>query len=255
MRFCLLGSGSKGNCLWIEEDRKAAVIDNGLSCSEFLVRARAAGLEPGLLRHVVVSHEHTDHLSGVGPLARKFDATVHMTELAAEKASAGVGRVRLKTFKPGDRLDLGPVSLTAMTSSHDTVDPVVFVARGRKVSLGAVTDLGAVTHLIREGLRNLDALVLEFNHDVGRLLSGPYPEFLKQRVRGRRGHLSNEQAGELLRELNHPGLRLVVLAHISETNNTPELAMAAALAALEGAEYSPVLLAAGQWQPTEIFEL
>ncbi|MDR2367919.1 MAG: MBL fold metallo-hydrolase [Deltaproteobacteria bacterium] len=254
MRFCLLASGSKGNCVWIGAagGGGSVLIDNGLSCSEFLKRATLAGLPLGGLRDIVVSHEHSDHIGGVGPLARKLGLTVHMTKIAAVSHATRLGPVRLRTFEPGDTLGMGDISLSTMTGSHDAADPVAFVARRGGKSLGLATDLGVVTQLIRRNLEGLDALILEFNHDLGMLLGGPYPFFLKQRVRGRLGHLSNDEAAEALRSLNHPGLRELVLAHLSETNNDPGLARRAAESALAGHGHRPNLTVASQARPTAI---
>jgi phosphoribosyl 1,2-cyclic phosphodiesterase len=255
MRLCVLASGSKGNCIWVEEGRRALLLDNGLSYKEFCKRAQSAGLDKALLKDVAVSHEHSDHVKGIGPLARQLNLTVHLTAGAASAAGSVIGEVRTSIFRAGDGIDFGPLSLTTVTGSHDARDPVVFVVRTAAKSVGVVTDLGAATQLVRRSITGLDALVLEFNHDPTMLIEGPYPLFLKQRVRGRQGHLSNEQAGELLKEVSHPELSLVVLAHLSEINNTPELARAAALKALEEAGHEPKLAVASQHLPTKIFEV
>jgi phosphoribosyl 1,2-cyclic phosphodiesterase len=129
------------------------------------------------------------------------------------------------------------------------------VIRTQNRSLGLVTDLGVATLLVRQNLHNLDGLILEFNHDLNMLLNGPYPFPLKQRVRSRLGHLSNEQAAEVFREVNHPGLKEVVLAHLSQTNNTPELARQAAEAVLADSPHQPRLTVANQFVPTAILEI
>jgi phosphoribosyl 1,2-cyclic phosphodiesterase len=255
MRFCLLASGSKGNCVWIEEGPRAILIDNGLSCAEFMRRARLAGLDVSRIGDVVVSHEHVDHIGGVGPLARKLKLRVHLTGVAAGLFSGRIGEADLRTFEPGETLDFDPISLTALTGSHDSADPVVFVARGRNKALGLATDLGTATLLVRRSLSGMDGLILEFNHDLGMLINGPYPPELKQRVRGRRGHLSNDEAAEVFKQLNHPGLKEVVLAHLSQINNTPELARLAAESALEGAAHRPNLTVADQSRPTPVLEI
>jgi phosphoribosyl 1,2-cyclic phosphodiesterase len=255
MRFCLLASGSKGNSIWIERDGRALIIDNGLSCSEFFKRASQAGLVTSRIKDIVVSHEHSDHIGGVGPLARKLNLTVHMTRLAALAHATRLGTVRLKTFETGQTLDFGPIALQTMTGSHDTVDPIAFVVKANSKSLGLATDLGVVTQLIHQNLRHLDALILEFNHDLNMLLDGPYPFFLKQRVRSRLGHLSNEEAATALKVLLHPGLKELVLAHISQTNNTPELARLAAESALASQPHRPNLTVASQFSPTAVIEI
>jgi phosphoribosyl 1,2-cyclic phosphodiesterase len=255
MRFCLLASGSKGNCIWIEEGPRAVLVDNGLSCVDFMHRAKAVGLDTSRVKDIVVSHEHGDHIGGVGPLARKLGLNVYVTETVSVQHGNKLGNVRLKTFSPGQNLELGAITLNTLTSSHDTVDPVVFVAHSQGKSLGLVTDLGVVTGLILQSLRHLDALILEFNHDVEMLINGPYPVQLKQRVRSRQGHLSNDEAAEVFRELIHPGLKEIVLAHLSQTNNTPELARKAAEEVLASSPHRPNLTVADQFVPTAIMEI
>jgi phosphoribosyl 1,2-cyclic phosphodiesterase len=256
MRFCLLASGSRGNCVWVESGGRALLVDSGLSMAELGRRAAAAGLDPARAEAVVVTHEHSDHVGGVGPLARRLRIPVYATAGCARAAGSRLeGLPRLEIFEAGRTIDLGFLSVRTVPSSHDAADPVVMAIRsgasGR--ALGLATDLGAATGLVREALKGADALIVEFNHDLRMLIDGPYPYWLKQRVRSRRGHLSNEQGAELVASLAHPGLARVVLAHLSENNNTQELALAAARAAL-GPDGPPVA-AAGQWAPTEVFSL
>jgi phosphoribosyl 1,2-cyclic phosphodiesterase len=255
MKFCLLASGSKGNATWIEEDDLAVLIDNGLSAKELSARAQDVGLSLARLRAVVVTHEHSDHVKGIGPLARRDHLTVWATQATVKAAGPALQGVCLRNFAVGDELDLGFLTLTSLPVPHDAADPSAFVARSRNGVLGLITDLGAPTHLIRESLKGLSALVVEFNHDLNLLLEGPYPYWLKQRVRGRFGHLSNEEGAELLSQVYHPGLKIVILGHLSEINNTPSLALAAAQGALERLGAAPKLLAAEQSQPTPVFTL
>jgi phosphoribosyl 1,2-cyclic phosphodiesterase len=255
MRFCLLASGSKGNAIWIEDSGRAVVIDMGLSYKEFARRAKLAGLDVSLVKALIISHEHSDHTGGVGPVARKLSIPVWASENTPQAAQGRLDNVKLNTFQAGDELDFDFIGVKTVISSHDAANPVVFVINGRKVKLGLATDLGTVTTLVFDSLKDADALILEFNHDFEMLLNGPYPYFLKQRVRSRHGHLSNEQAAEILKDLVHKGTKRVVLAHLSETNNTPQLARQAAHEVLSRLPYSPSLSVAGQWEPTEVFEL
>jgi phosphoribosyl 1,2-cyclic phosphodiesterase len=253
LRFCLLASGSKGNCVWVEEDGRAIIVDNGLSFVELKKRAQSAGINLASVRDVIISHEHTDHVQGVGPAARKLGLTVHVSQPTAEAAGAHLKNLAIRHFEPGQTLDFGFLKVKTITGSHDCADPSVFVVEGGRHRLGLATDLGVATALVRQEFSGLSALILEFNHDLQMLLSGPYPYFLKQRVRSRKGHLSNEQAAELLHELQHHNLQQVVLAHLSEVNNTPALALAAALASF--GQSPPPVAAASQWEPTEVFTL
>ncbi|MGL4209392.1 MAG: MBL fold metallo-hydrolase, partial [Candidatus Adiutrix sp.] len=161
------------------------------------------------------------------------------------------GKVDKDYFKTGDSLDFGPLKVRSVQISHDAVEPVCFVIGNEQGELGLATDLGAVTTLLRQNLLGLRALVLEFNHDYRLLMDGPYPWPLKQRVRSRVGHLSNEVAAELAAYLCHPDLKYLVLAHLSETNNHPDLALKAASGALNNAL---IPIAASQNQATKIFE-
>ena len=251
MKFCLLASGSRGNSVWVEEGDLAVVIDCGLSCREFKARAGAAGLDVGKIGCIVVSHEHSDHIGGVGPLARALKVPVLANRGTMENSAPRIGRVKWEEFTTGDVLSLGSLKIKTLAISHDTVDPVSFRLESPAGTLGLATDMGEVTNLIRHEFRGLRALILEFNHDYHRLMDGPYPWPLKQRVRSRVGHLSNENAAALAAELYHADLKHLVLAHLSETNNEPSLALEAARRALNEA-LEPQ--AANQWLPSLVFE-
>ncbi|UQZ90820.1 MBL fold metallo-hydrolase [Deltaproteobacteria bacterium Smac51] len=252
LRFCLLASGSKGNAIWVEEGPLAVVIDCGLSAKEFKARAAMRGLDLKKLKAVIISHEHRDHIQGVGPLARSLDLTV-IANAATQAACANfVGKVRWDEFATGDTMNFGHLRVQTMSISHDAAEPTAFVIESDSGALGLATDLGAVTNLVRQRLLGLRSLILEFNHDYDRLMEGPYPWPLKQRVRGRTGHLANEEAAELAARLYHSDLKHLVLAHLSQTNNTPELALKAANQALKEV-IEPI--AAGQDEPTIVFDL
>jgi len=252
MKFCLLASGSRGNCLWLEESDLAVVVDCGLPAREFLRRAEAAGLDPRRLAALVISHEHRDHLSGVGPLARRLKLPVLANRATRDQAEPVTGPLNWEIFTTGDTLSFGLLKIRTLPISHDAADPVAFLAESPAGRLGLVTDLGAATELLRHKFQGLNALVLEFNHDYRRLMEGPYPWPLKQRIRGRTGHLANEDAAALVTELYHSGLKHLVLAHLSETNNHPDLALTAAREAV-GENLEPVV--AAQNEATAVFEV
>ncbi|MDR2611688.1 MAG: MBL fold metallo-hydrolase [Deltaproteobacteria bacterium] len=257
MRFCVLASGSSGNSIWVEDRGAALVIDNGLSLSDFRRRTGVRGLDPRRIIGILVTHEHGDHIGGVGPLARACRAPVHGSpatlEIANGRGRLGEGRCRI--LSAGETASLGPFRVSAYSSSHDAADPQVYVLRSGGKAVGIATDLGVVTEDLVAAFSGLDAAVLEFNHDAGMLESGDYPVFLKRRVRGRKGHLSNAQGAEFLARLNHPGLKRVILGHLSRRNNLPELAAAAASAAIEGGPGSPAVTVACQHEPTPLFEI
>ena len=251
MKFCILASGSRGNAVWVEESGLALLIDCGLSARECQNRAIAAGLDISKIGAILVSHEHRDHISGVGPLARRLNVPVLANRDTWALAGPVAGRVAHQPFTTGDVLDFGPLKVRTFSISHDTPDPVAFVVESSNGALGLATDLGAPTTLVRHHLKGLAALILEFNHDFHMLMEGPYPWPLKQRVRGRTGHLANDVAAELAAELYHHDLKHLILAHLSETNNRPELAIEAARQTLDDA-LEPV--AASQNHPTIVFE-
>ena len=251
MKFCVLASGSRGNAVWVEEGDLAIAVDCGLSASEFKRRAEEAGLEMGKLACVLISHEHRDHIGGLGPLTRKLKIPALANQATMEGAHPIVGQVKWETFTTGDTLNFGPLKVRTMSISHDTPDPVAFLIESAAGSLGLATDMGTPTGLIRQKFKGLRALILEYNHDFRALMDGPYPWYLKQRVKSRTGHLSNEDAAALTAELYHRDLKHLVLAHLSETNNRPELALKAAREAL-GEVLEPE--AANQWRPTRVFE-
>lgn len=251
MKFCLLASGSRGNAIWVEEGEVAVVIDNGLSAKEFQLRAAKRKLNTRKLAAIIISHEHRDHISGIGPLARALKIPVMANEPTMTAAQPFLNKVDGKIFNTGEAIDFGPLVIQTLPISHDAAEPIAFVIEGRTGALGLATDLGAVTNLVRQRFLNLRSLILEFNHDYDCLMEGPYPWPLKQRVRSRSGHLANEDAAELAAHLYHSGLKHLILAHLSQTNNTPELALKAAREALpEG--FDPI--AAEQDEPTALFE-
>ena len=239
----------------MESGGQALIVDAGLSYVEISRRAQKAGVDLGRAKAILVTHEHSDHVRGVGPAARKLRVPVLATAGTAGACGSHLDNLpELSIVESGSEVDLGFLKIATIQGSHDAADPVVLTAaEPGGARLGLATDLGVFTHLVRESFRELDGLILEFNHDPGMLIDGPYPHWLKQRVRGRRGHLSNEQGAEVLAELLCPRLQRVVLAHLSETNNTPELALAAAMA-VPGSD-AVAIEVAGQWAPTMAFDI
>lgn len=222
-RICQLASGSKGNAIYIESDSTRILIDAGLSARELARRLEGIGVAARDLDAIVVSHEHRDHCLGVGPLCRRYSLPLYCLPQTFAALPA-IGTVGYCALDAGECLRVGDVVVEAFPVTHDAVAPVGFVVSAGGVRVGIATDLGVVTRLVLERLQRCEVLVLETNHDEQMLHDGPYPWPLKQRVRGRHGHLSNRQAAELLQELLWPELKAVFMAHMSETNNTEELA-------------------------------
>lgn len=226
MRFAVLASGSSGNACYVETAESRILIDAGLSGEELIRRMTEIGIDPGRLDALILTHEHTDHIRGAGPLARRFHLPVYLNRLTLRRAARALGTLeRPVVFHTGGPLSIHGLCVETFTKCHDAADPVGIVVHADGARLGIITDLGRSTPVVEDRLQGCHALVVEFNHDEKMLEQGPYPLELKRRIKGPEGHLSNAQAGDLLEALCHDALRTVVLAHLSETNNQPEKAM------------------------------
>ncbi|MDR2353239.1 MAG: MBL fold metallo-hydrolase [Deltaproteobacteria bacterium] len=254
MKVCVLASGSKANSIWIEDGYTACVVDNGLSLRQFKLRVEEANLNLNILSAIFVTHEHTDHISGVSDLASHLNINVYTGKLSEGRSLAEFGHLKHTVISHNDVVEHGSMFFHALQSSHDTPDPLIYIIRGQDRTLGIATDLGYVTDEILENFQNLDTLVLEFNHDKEMLIAGRYPAFLKRRILGDKGHLSNTQAAVFLSQVNHEKLKTVVLAHLSEHNNTPDLAMNAAIDAIKMGPGNPHIHVACQGKPSPVFE-
>ncbi len=224
LRFCVLGSGSKGNCTLIEAGGAGILIDAGFSGKEIERRLALIGRDACMLSAVVVTHEHHDHVGGVGVLGRRYAIPVYMNQGTHEACRGKIKEIpRLEYFKTGEKFFIRDVEVHPFAVSHDSVDPVGFVFQHQGRHLGYCTDTGRITKLIRHHLRKCRALILEANHDPVMLRTGPYPIYLQQRIQSAGGHLENEDALHFASELCAENLCHLVLAHLSETNNTPEI--------------------------------
>ncbi|MBF0527932.1 MAG: MBL fold metallo-hydrolase [Deltaproteobacteria bacterium] len=256
MRFCVLASGSKGNAIWLEAGGRAILIDCGLTGKELRRRLTLAGLESDRLQAIIVSHEHRDHIQGVGVLARALHLPVYLNAATLKQVQGLLAKVETRQLQTGADLNIGFITIQTFAISHDSAEPMgfVFIHDGIK-QLGLATDLGVATGLVRQRLSGCRALILEANHDPEMLMNGPYPWDLKQRVRSRHGHLSNFDSAELLAAINHSRLEHVVLAHLSETNNHPDLALETIRSAF--AAFSPrfTITTAAQECPGPLLEL
>ncbi len=233
MRFASLGSGSKGNALLIEAGDTRILLDCGFGLSEVSARVGRLGLEAGDLDAIIVTHEHGDHGGGVAKLSARHDIPVYLTR-GTFSGLDGEGRAIasprfIDAYTP---FAIGDIEVRPYTVPHDAREPVQFVLSDGAARLGVLTDTGVSTPHIVESLSGVDALVLECNHDLDLLMNGPYPAQLKRRIAGRLGHLSNEASAELVRAMDCSRLQHVIAAHLSEKNNTAELARAALSGAL-----------------------
>jgi phosphoribosyl 1,2-cyclic phosphodiesterase len=206
------------------------------------------------LKGIFITHEHSDHVRGIGTLARKMDVPVYVTPPTFEGLPEAVGKLpRVVLFDSGERIGIDGLTLTSYGISHDAVDPVSFVVEFGSVKLGVASDLGHVTRLVQTRLAGSHGLVLESNYCPDLLQRGSYPPALKQRIRGTQGHLSNQDMTSLLAGLMHERLQVVVLVHLSQENNLPDLARAMAERTLAG--HGAALHVAHQDSPTPLFEI
>ncbi|MEI6808511.1 MAG: MBL fold metallo-hydrolase [bacterium] len=228
MRFCVLGSGSSGNCIYVSAGSAALLVDAGLSGKETLKRLSEVGLDPAIIRAILLTHEHGDHVNSLGVLHRKLKAAVYANSGTIQGIEKSPGYVELpwQVFTTGFPFPVGEIVVEPFTVCHDGLDPVGFIFSAEDVRIGIVTDIGMVTNVVREKLKNCDAIVLEANHDETMLRDADRPWALKQRISGRQGHLSNRCAAELIVECAGMRLKKVFLAHISSDCNKPELAVA-----------------------------
>jgi len=257
MRFSVLASGSGGNACYVETANSKIMIDAGLSCREIIRRLHLIDVKPKGLDALVVTHEHSDHIRGAGPLARRFDIPVYINNPTLKKGQKILGNLsRPVTYNPGQTMTVNDLFIETFTKCHDAVDPIGLIISSDGLRLGLITDVGRSTRLVEDRLKGCQALIIEFNHDLGMLEEGPYPLDLKRRIKGPEGHLSNQQAGELLKKVFHEDLRLVVLAHLSEVNNMPEKALQEAKATLAGYGLNKTeILISHQDYPTPIADI
>jgi phosphoribosyl 1,2-cyclic phosphodiesterase len=236
----VLASGSGGNSTVISSCGTRLLVDAGLSCRELLHRMTLCGENPHSLDAILVTHEHTDHVSGLHVLAKRLKVPVYITEptyhayrrSARDSAGNRVTLDRLELFCSGSAFQIGGITVTPFTIPHDAVDPVGFTFRSDGIKVGICTDLGYVPANVRNHLRGCQVLMIESNHDLELLRGGPYPWSVKQRVMSRVGHLSNDALADFLTSDYDGAAEFLILAHLSEQNNHPEIARMTAERAL-----------------------
>ena len=229
LELCAIASGSSGNCICVGSDHTHLLIDAGVSGKRIESGLNEIDLKTSEMQGILVTHEHSDHIAGLGVLARRYNIPIFATEktIYAIKNTKSVGKIDEDLFQviqPGRRFSIGELTINPISISHDAADPVAYKVINGDKKVAVVTDLGTYNQAIVDELQGLDALLLEANHDVKMLQMGIYPYQLKQRILGDRGHLSNERSGQLLSELLHDNFGTVVLGHLSKENNYEELA-------------------------------
>ena len=229
MRLCSIASGSSGNCIYVGSEQTHLLIDTGISkkrIDEGLAELDVRGEE---LEGILITHEHSDHIQGLGVFSRKYGVPIYATKgtIRGIEQCKTIGKMPeglLRIVDVDHPFMIGDLSVKAFSISHDANEPSGFRIESNDKAVAVATDLGIYDEYIIENLKNLNAIVLEANHDIHMLEVGPYPYYLKQRVLGKHGHLSNEASGRLLCEILHDKLKHIVLGHLSKENNYPELA-------------------------------
>jgi phosphoribosyl 1,2-cyclic phosphodiesterase len=251
----LLASGSKGNSLLVEAGETRILIDAGLSARELLNRLSKIGLQGSDLDAIIISHEHTDHIRGAGALARKIGKPVLISYSTHGQSTKLFAKTETIEFESGCSFAFRDLLIDPFPTTHDTCDPVGFVIDSSEGRVGMATDLGTATRLVKEKLKGCKAVVLESNHDEEMLVNGPYPWHLKQRIKSRHGHLSNNDSVALFEEIVGPELEGLFLAHLSEVNNNPQIAAAVFRKSLDSQNFCrPRLIVGDQYRISEVFQ-
>ena len=221
-----INSGSNGNCYYVGNEQEAVLIDAGISCREIKKRMTRLGLDIDKVKAVIVSHEHSDHIRGIETLSRKYSIPVYITAETLKYSGLFLDTELVKSFKAGEPITVGRLAIHPFPKHHDASDPFSFIISGNGVNIGVFTDIGLPCENVIHHFQQCHAAFLEANYDEKMLEEGSYPYYLKQRIRGDKGHLSNKQALELF--LNHRPAFMshLLLSHLSQNNNCPEVAAA-----------------------------
>ncbi|MGV3560418.1 MBL fold metallo-hydrolase [Larkinella arboricola] len=217
-----LNSGSNGNCYYVGNEQEAVLIDAGISCRQAETRLRRLGLPIRNIKAVFISHEHSDHISGLSQLAGKYQLPVFITPQTLQNTRLVRHVFPIRPFSSYEPVQIGDLSITAFPKYHDAADPHSFMISCRGTNVGVFTDIGVPCDQLIHHFSQCHAAFLETNYDEEMLAQGRYPYFLKQRIRGGKGHLSNQQALDLFRAHKPAFMSHVLLAHLSKDNNCPQ---------------------------------
>lgn len=218
-----LNSGSNGNCYYIGNENEAVLIDAGISCRETERRMKRLGLIMGKVKAIFISHEHSDHISGLKVLSKKYQLPVYITATTQKLGRLHLEKGLVKRFKADEPIDIGALRITAFQKEHDAGDPHSFIVSAASVKIGVFTDIGIACERVIRYFWQCHAAFLEANYDEEMLMNGDYPYYLKKRISDDRGHLSNRQALELFIKHRPPFMSHLILSHLSKNNNRPGL--------------------------------
>lgn len=256
----VIASGSKGNCVLVRTENTVIILDSGISAKRIFSTLDLLKIEQNDIAAVLLSHEHSDHSRGVGAISRSLRIPLYLTRDTHQQSAHKLGNLhdRIRYFCAGSAFEIGDIIIHPFSSSHDAIDSCNFTFVKRAMpgaKLGVATDLGYPSGLSTQHLKDSTTLILESNHDEKMLMEGPYEWFLKQRIKGIQGHLSNAQAVGVLNQIMHYGLKNIILAHLSEINNTPELAENTMRSYLEQIRSDIRLLVAEQDRHTPLIDI
>jgi phosphoribosyl 1,2-cyclic phosphodiesterase len=257
VRICVLGSGSRGNSTLIATERTRLLVDAGFSKKDTYRRLANAGERTDGFDAIVISHEHSDHINGLQSLAIDLKAPIYISAPTREVIRWDPRVNALEEISAGKKFSVGDIEITPFSIPHDAVDPVAFTFESQGIKVGVVTDLGYIPEVVKQRVQGCHCLVFESNHDLEMLKVGPYPWYVKQRVMGRHGHLSNNATAEFLGADFDGVAQVLVLAHLSENNNHPEIARMSAEEALNarnGRGRRAELHLASQTESTRVFQ-
>ena len=259
MQLYSIASGSSGNCIYAGDDERGFLVDVGTSFKKVREGLCEQGLSLDRLEGILITHEHSDHIAGLGALLRKVPVPVYATADTIQKIweKCNMNNISPELFhsiRSGEEFAVSDYVIHPFRISHDAVDPVCYTLKKDSSKVGIATDMGTYGDDIIENLGDCDIVLLEANHDINLLQVGPYPYALKMRILGDRGHLSNDASARLIREIVHRGLKTVILGHLSEQNNFPELAFNTVAYELESCqswrECGTSLIVADRYMPT-----
>ncbi|MBQ3600124.1 MAG: MBL fold metallo-hydrolase [Lachnospiraceae bacterium] len=263
MKLCSISSGSEGNCIFVSGKEGKILVDAGISGKKIEHGLESIHVSPSSIDGIFVTHEHTDHISGVGVMARRYHIPIYATVETMHAMLHGkkIGKVPeelIHLIKPDNCVQIKDLQINPFSISHDAANPVAYTFQSEGHKIGIATDLGDYDDYIIHNLKETELLFIEANHDVNMLQVGPYPYLLKQRILGKKGHLSNARSGKLLCELLHKKLKHVILAHLSKENNFPDLAYQTVRCALEENGFickENFLSVAKFGEPSSVFEI
>lgn len=257
MKLCSIASGSSGNCIYVANDDTNLLVDVGISKKRIVEGLDSIGVDVADIDGILVTHEHVDHIKSVGVMARAYNVPIYGTydTLKAIHEYKSTGNIEQSLYRPikaDNVFNIKSLAIRPFTTSHDAVDPVCYTFHSNDKKIGVATDLGEYDDYIISNLEGCNVLLLEANYDRNMLQVGPYPYYLKQRIVGNKGHLSNVNTGELLKHIISDKLKYIFLGHLSKENNYPELAYETVKVELEDVLRDSILKVAHRDKPSEL---